>query len=490
MRQVRWVVALCVAAMVISGCSSDGGDAAPKTTTSTTTATRTPTVAAATLEGPVTIGSFSGPADPRPPDLDAIGYVQEEYFASGTATAYTTDSALGVDGRWDASPSTTAPYKTRLVVRRPKDPKRFSGTVVVEWLNVTVVEAAPEWAYASPAIVDAGAAWVGLSTQALSIMGGQSALQSGDPRQAAAAGGLVHTNAERYGSLTHPGDQYAFDIYSQVAAALRAPGSSPVLGDTGAERVVGAGESQSAAYLVSYINAVQPVARAFDGFFVHSRGAGGASLAGANGIRGTGPYHLRTDLDVPVLQFETETDVGPLLGFGRSRQPDSKRLRTWEVAGTAHADAFLVGGQFSACPYPVNNGPQHYVATAAMAAVLGWVDHGTAPAHSPRITTTGDGTTITRDDAGLAEGGIRTPSVDAPVSALTGASEPGAPTLCALFGGSTPFDAATLKARYGTRDAYLEAFDTALDAVIAKGFVRAAERAEYAAEARAVAFPS
>jgi hypothetical protein len=488
--------AVALAAVIVlaaTACTSSHSTTADKEATTTTTArTRTPKVAPANLEGPVTVGQLSGPADPRAVDLDAIGYVQEEFFASGTATSYTGDDEPARDGRWNARPAATAPYKTRFVVRRPKAPERFDGTVVVEWLNVTVVEAAPDWAYAGPAIVDAGAAWVGVSVQALTIEGGTSALQTGDSRQAQATGGLRRTNPERYGSLTHPGDAYAMDIYSQVGAALRSPGGVPVFGD-GAQvrRVVAAGESQSAGFLTGYLNAIQPIANVYDGFFVHSRGSGAARVDGSRAVRGSDtPYHFRTDLDAPVLAFETETDVGPLLGYGRARQPDARGLRVWEVPGTAHADAFLVGGQFTACPYPVNSGPQHWVATAAMAALLRWVGGGGPPAHSPRIETTGDGTTITRDERGNALGGIRTPSVAAPVATLSGEGEPGAPILCLLFGRTTPFDAATLKALYPTRDDYLEAFDAALDAVVAGGFVRRADRAAYAAEARAFDFPA
>ena len=36
--------------------------------------------------------------------------------------------------------------------------------------------------------------------------------------------------------------------------------------------MIAAGESQSAIALVTYYNGVQPLTRAFDGFFVHSRG--------------------------------------------------------------------------------------------------------------------------------------------------------------------------------------------------------------------------
>jgi Alpha/beta hydrolase domain len=452
-----------------------------------------PRVEPATLEGPITVGELSPPADPRPPDLEAIGYTQEEFFASGTATAYTADGELGADGRWKFTPASTAPYKTRFIVRRPSAADRFNGTVVVEWLNVTVVEAGPDWTYTRRALVDDGAAWVGVSAQALGVVGGTSAIQTGLAEQQSASGGIRASKPERYGSLEHPGDQYAFDIYSQVGAALRSPGGVPVLGETRARKIVAAGESQSAGFLTGYINAIQPVAQVFDGFFVHSRGAGAAQPDGTRAVRGsTTAYRFRPDLNVPVMVFETETDVGPTLRYATARQPDNRRLRVWEVAGTAHADAYLLGAAGgSLCPgSEVNKGPQHYVANAAMAALLRWVEDGKAPPRAPRIRTTGDGgTTIVRDEHGIARGGIRTPSVDAPVEILSGESQVQTAPLCAIFGSTTSFDPATLSSLYPTREAYLRAFDKALDRAIDKGFVRRADRAEYAAEARAVTLP-
>jgi hypothetical protein len=189
------------------------------------------------------------------------------------------------------------------------------------------------------------------------------------------------------------------------------------------------------------------------------------------------------------MVFETETDVGPVLRYGTARQADNSRLRVWEVAGTAHADAYLLGAAGgSLCPgTDVNNGPQHYVANAAMAALLRWVEDGKAPPRAPRIRTAGeDGTTIVRDKHGIAVGGIRTPSVDVPVQILSGESQSQTAPLCAIFGSTTPFDPSTLSSLYPSRDEYLTAFDKALDRAVKKGFVRRADRAEYAAEARAV----
>ncbi len=484
----RLTSALLVATVVIAeGAVSSGASS------STMRSDRKPKVAPATLEGPITTGEPSAPADPRATDLSAIGYVQEEFFASGTANAYAADGDLGADGKWKLTPASTAPYKTRFIVRRPSARARFNGTVVVEWLNVTVVEAAPDWTYTSRALIDDGAAWVGVSVQALGVVGGTSAIQTGLAEQQSASGGIRAGNPERYGTLNHPGDPYAFDIYSQVAAALRSPGEVPVLGQTRARKIVAAGESQSAGFLTSYINAIQPVAHAFDGFFVHSRGAGAAQPDGTRAVRGsTTAYRLRPDLDVPVMVFETETDVGPVLRYATARQPDNRRLRIWEVAGTAHADSYLLGGASgSLCPgSEVNNGPQHYVANAAMAALLRWVQDGKAPPRADRIKTTGgDGTTIVRDKHGIALGGIRTPSVDAPVQTLSGESQVQTGPLCAIFGSTTPFDPATLSSLYPTREAYLRAFDKALDRAVSNGFVRRADRTQYAAEARAVTFP-
>lgn len=491
----RTALALLLAGVLaVTGCSSDddGEGAAENPTTTTTSPARVPTVEPSTLEGPITVGELSGPAEPRGTDLAAIDYVEEEFFASGEATSYTAEARPAANGRWTATPAETAPYKTRFVVRRPADADRFNGTVVVEWLNVSAVEASPEWSYASPAIIDAGAAWVGVSAQALGVVGGTAIIQTGSPEQAGGNGGIRASNPERYASLAHPGDAFAFDIYSQIGAALRDPGDVAVLGDAKARYVLAVGESQSAGYLTGYANGFQKEVNAFDGFLIHSRGSGGAHVDGTRAIRGaTTPYRLRTDLDVPIMIFETETDVGPLLKYALARQPDTELLRTWEVAGTAHADQYLIEKSgFRPCPAPVNSGPQHYVVTAALDALMRWVEDGTAPARAERIETGGaDGTTIVRDEMGIAVGGVRTPPVDAPVVVLSGDTQEGAPVLCALFGKTTPMGPEAIKDRFPTRQDYLDTFDESLAEAVQDGFVREADRDDFAAEARAFEFP-
>ena len=66
----------------------------------------------------------------RPQDLAKPGYVEEEYLMSGQANVYDGPAPGPAVVR-----TADAPYTTRLLVRRPISPKKFSGNVVVEPLN-------------------------------------------------------------------------------------------------------------------------------------------------------------------------------------------------------------------------------------------------------------------------------------------------------------------------------------------------------------------
>jgi hypothetical protein len=154
----------------------------------------------------------------------------------------------------------------------------------------------------SPELQRSGYAWVGVSAQKASIEGGANIVGvPGTPQ-----GGLRGTNPERYGALHHPGDAFAFDMFSQIGRAIRGDAKPKPLGP---QRLIAAGESQSALALTTYIDAIQPIAHVFDGFFVHSRGVGAFPIEGGSvtsAMRGS--VAIRTDIDVPVLMLETETD--------------------------------------------------------------------------------------------------------------------------------------------------------------------------------------
>ena len=410
----------------------------------------------------------SGLLSARPgPDLVGAGYVEREYVARGTAVSY--------GGHEPAA------FVTRVAVRRPNAPGSFSGTVVVEWLNVSSgSDAAPDWTYLADEIVRRGHAWVGVSAQHVGVEGG-------DP--VVGVVGVAPTGIkarERYAALSHPGDAYCYSIYASVAASL----DDGPLADLVVDVRLAIGESQSAFALTTFVNVVHPQARVFDGFLIHSRG-GAAMPLGEPGVgvdprqyRGSTPMPIREDLDVPVVMVETETDLLGALRYLPARQPDSAYVRLWEVAGTAHADRFQIGEfeELLGCPRPVNRGQQAYVVRAALRWLDGWARGGDPAPTAARLEVDGDA--FVRDEAGNTPGGVRTPVVDAPVEVLRGDTEPDASYLCQLFGSTLPMDPDLIRARYADRAGYLAAYAAATDAAIAAGFVLPEDREAVLAEAR------
>jgi len=458
---------------------------------------------------------LSGPIPGQPfmilgGDPKDYGYRREEWFLEGDAVCYELRGERSDDGRWDARRGASAPFKTRCIVLRPEDPARYSGTTLVEWMNVSGgIDASPDLLFLRRHLVREGATWVGVSVQKAGIDGG--GLVPGMP--------LKQMNAERYGSLSHPGDRFAFDIFSAVGRALRAPGSG-LLGPLVTQRLIAIGESQSAGYLVSYVNAVDPGERVFDAFLIHGR-AGTAAPFDGNYLRAASGsdlsrvtrqfsdgHRIREDVRVPVLTFQSETDV-TLLGGGRARQPDGERFRLWELAGASHFDTYgLIAShadrdgipvgelaqhlapttQFMGmnAESPINSGPhQHYVLNAAFAQLERWVRDGTPAPEAPRLAAT-DATAaeLVRDAHGIARGGIRTPWVDAPSCVLSGES-PGGEGFLFLFGRTREFDAPTLARLYpGGEQEHVERFDAATAAALAGGFLLEADAAEIRALAR------
>lgn len=430
---------------------------------------------------PVPDPKVSGPVPGQPASLSAVdlgahGYIEQEFFVEGTARAYAPAGQLTEDGRWTVQTTTTAPYRTRVLVRRPKDPAKFNGVVETEWLNVSGgLDAAPDWGLGNAELLRGGFAWVGVSAQAVGV----NRLKD-DPR---------------YAPLDHPGDSYSYDIYSQVAEAIRHPTGTNLLGSRRfkVKTLVGDGESQSAFRMVTYINAIQPQTDMFDGFFVHSRFAVGAPVSegGAGDI--PNPTLVRTDIKKPVLVLESETDVPRHLS---ARQPDSAYYRLWEVAGTAHFDEdglhALTGipkEQMAVvpplgCAQRINSAPQRYVVDTAIHDLARWAAGGPAPPKAPLIATAeGPQPTVERDELGRARGGIRLPQVKAPVALLSG--EPGGgPGFCSLFGSTTAFDAARLASLYPSQQDYLAKFSKATDALQREGFLLPYDAREAKREAR------
>ena len=278
------------------------------------------------------------------------------------------------------------------------------------------------------------------------------------------------------------------------------------------DRVIATGASQSAFYLTTYINAIDPRDAVFDGFLLQGRGGVGAPVEGwdpdtinpartsdleARRARLAGRDRIRDDVRVPVLIVQSETDVFGALGYLPARQPDAARFRLWEVAGAAHCDTYFLSASAldsgslpveqlatrisdtagAMTELPMNSGPQmHYVLQCAFDALDGWIRDDTAPPTADRLEVDEDGG-LAVDRIGVGRGGVRTPWVDAPTRILSGLGQPG--NMSDLFGTTREIDAETLEHRYPTgRDDYLRQLHDSTRAAVDAGFLLEADAPE------------
>ena len=422
-----------------------------------------PSLSSADASAPVVEGPIPGsvPGDPASPvlsetypffstwhDLAGNGYVEEEFYLSGVADAYsTTGTKLASD----------VPYRTRMIVRRPVSNAKFNGAVLVEWQNVTAgYDLDALW---SRRHMREGYAWVGVSAQRVGV----SQLRGWSPT--------------RYGSLDVTGndayttDQLSYDIFAQAAQAITSPGAVDPLGGLEVERVLAIGASQSASRMTIYYNVVLPQEQpVFDGYAF---------------IVGSAPTRVGTE---PIIQVLSETDVtNPA-----TRRPDSDVFRRWEVAGAAHSGwegqeyrrPLSVRDLGAAPVYDCTNPPFSRVwlsqpIEAAYGHLARWVDGGAAPPSAPYLEF--NGTTKVRNELGIAQGGIQLSQVAVPTALNTGSNS--GPSFCILFGTYIPFGEAQLDALYRNHGEYVSGVTHVDDANVAAGYLLRADAQENHREA-------
>ncbi|HKU38114.1 MAG TPA: alpha/beta hydrolase domain-containing protein [Polyangiales bacterium] len=405
-------------------------------------------------------------------DLAARGYLEEEFFFEGEACNFwmpwfRTGSVFSGGHR----------FRSRMLVRRPRQASAFSGVVMVEWANVTSgCNIDVLWHVMQDYLMRAGHAYAVVSAQRVGIH--------------AEAGGLRAWSPARYAELdvTAGGaivdDSLCYDIFAQAAKAVGAPAGIDPLGGLPRERtVIAAGASQSAMRLQHHYNSLEPLQQLFDAYLLFL----GLGLT------------FRQDLTPKLLKVNTENDV-LLLREGASRQDDSDQLVTWEIAGASHVS---YGSTVERTPLMRRDGlpvwehtcerpaysrvPAGYVLPAGFEHLLGWLRGGAPPPSMPRIELSKVGTDkepslAVRDARGNARGGIRLATMDAPIGTNTGVNS--GPGFCGLWGSYEPFDAATLKALYPSHEAYVDAVRRVSEANVRSGVLLPPEAVRTVREAQ------
>ena len=256
------------------------------------------------------------------------GYEAKEYFVSGTSNGQ--------------------PYKTRIVIRKPKDNTKFNGLILAESMHPS------------------GNPWVFHFVQVYAMTSGVVGLEM----LTSASAGLVASNDARYKDLVLPNGA-ANDIIAQVGALIKSNHKDNPLNGLTVRKMILTGSSASAGVAQQYLtNAHMPMRLSdmkpiYDGFMPTS----------ANGQIPT--------LDVPTILVPTMRET--FQGRGTT-QPDTDKLRIYEFAGMAHIDSRVAGAYYpDPCKYPISRYPMGVMMSVALDKLFGWVDKGAVPPHADRF---------------------------------------------------------------------------------------------------------
>lgn len=396
--------------------------------------------AAATPPVPEIKGPIPGPGRmyPDPPvsitanavKVEDFPYVTEEYYASGTIA--------------------DAPYMTRIIVRRPRDPKAFSGTVVAEALHAGGRSLIFEWSRQS--ILTRNHMFVEIVHSAANI-------------------NLLKTfNAERYASMNIAMGQ-TNEVIAQVGRLIKSKTGPFAAYDVRRTTLMGTSASSGTVrtYLGAHPNLRMPDGKAiFDGFLLTS-------------TNGNTPLPI---VDVPMVQMPTQTEVATWAEAGiKYRRPDSddpaNRFRLYEVAGMPHNNSRDNPGFLNdPCTLPVTDFPAGAFTALGLNHLIEWIANGKTPPHAPPIAvdqdSKNDGSPLALDEHGNARGGIRNVWVDVP-TATNGVfgkgKTPQQDRLCQLAGTKVPLADDVLKKLYRGNGDYVARVEQRLKQLISEGWL-------------------
>jgi hypothetical protein len=390
-----------------------------------------------TVEGPIT-----GPGDMQPgirpgpagTNLSDFDYVDEEYFISGVAAG--------------------APYKTRIVVRRPKTPQKFSGIVVSEPThrggNGLICQ------YARYGIGQRGHACMTVAARRINLT-----------NPATPGAGLYEFNLARYSSLFLT-DAQTNEIIAQAGRLLRENLAGGVMAGYGVRHLVLGGTSDSSSatrtYMTSSTMRDHRTLRMPDGSPVYEGYFISAIL---------GPSQIPPLADAPIIQMPTQFELHSTNGF---RRPDSdapdNRFRNYEMAGMSHNDA-RENPAFSGCTHPeLSHFPYGAMTFMGLQHLIDWTVDGTIPPRAALMEidndTTGDGTRVATDEFGNAKGGVRTTYLDVPI--FTFHIPNSGPGLCNQTGWVAPLPEDVMERLYKNYGDYVSKVEHRLNELMDEGW--------------------
>jgi hypothetical protein len=490
---------------------------------------------------PVPIPKFTGPVpvtatsypyladdhDAKSLGLQNLGYVEEEFFVSGTANVYTwaRNGAAGVT-------PTHGPYTIRILVRRPRDTAKFSGNVVVEDLSdYDSFDHLVMWGDLYPYMLEHGDAYIGVTMSPRSIEN----LKKFNPTRYAPLSMESPTLAtiKCYGYRRYMSYGYAvystggngeqglrWDAISQIAALLKSDLPGRPLADLKVEAVYQTSQDR---YVNTYVNAIDhggfsQLANgkpAYDGYLLKwgifpepiSECAEFITWEGSEDW--SDPRLKIQPRNSPLIQVQEEGDFPEAY---HTRRPDSDRpgdrYRLYEIAGASHGGN---GGGPAPDPRctPPTSSPQPMAGHALRSALSNlelWVRNGTPPPRAVRLEvkdlgpqqplnerdrngfrlSTPEPYVIARDQLGNAIGGARSPYVDVPIAAYHGRLEGLNVLACGRVGWTVPFEKPRLISLYGDSKSYEAKLQQEVDRAVKEHWLTPSDATKVSAELTAV----
>jgi hypothetical protein len=455
----------------------------------------------------VTVPEYSGPLTVSPEsypqlaahrtqaflDLDSMGYIEEEYLVSGNANVY----EWAVDGSVSVK-IPAAPYTTRILIRRPVDPGRFSGNVIVETLNnARQYDWAFVWALSYDYIVNSGDVFVAVthSPDGIGVLKNfdslrYASLTLANPAPMETCGPDNSTSASEEG--------LKWDLISQIGVLLRSE-TGPLAGFE-VKSLVATTHTEE---LTTYANSIHKFSKrsngdpVYDGFVIKSEYAATDRISRCALPPPEGDQRrIIRNAGVPVLRVITQGDVLGALSVRREDSDDPSDLfRLWEVAGAPHMDKIyyqhmpVVEDQvkFGQVGYLVNwpmayqctpdidllDFPvMRYAVNAAFSAMTSWINTGASPPRAERISVSRENSgepDIVTDSHGNALGGMRNVYLDVPVATYMDSS-PG-PAVCTNLGRKEIFSWQKLESLYGNSENYASRVDQRLESLVENGWL-------------------
>ena len=217
----------------------------------------------------------------EPIRLEEYGFEEHEYLLKGHSHVYEWKEGM----RYPEVRTESAPYGTRILVRRPSVPKDFHGVVVVELMNWASKydRTIPGWGHCFDYYLSRGIAWIGVAVRDVAL----EAMKRFDPIRYRE---LDFKNPQPPELRGEPADSYGrcnienengliWDMLSQLGVLLKSDTKENPMYGFPVQKVMATGAT--AGDLSAYLCGIHPLHRncknrpIYDGFLIYMTGAPG-----------------------------------------------------------------------------------------------------------------------------------------------------------------------------------------------------------------------